>query len=364
MSKDGFALTIEQSTVLKAWGIILIAFHNFFHQLNPKFYENEFAFQEVIFQNHLNFVLENPFEIIRTLFSFYGHLGVSVFIVLSAYGLTIQYGGKSFGYIGFMTKRIFRLYPVFLIGILVHVLVIAWWRPESWFDWGLAYVAKLSLLTNFIPGLETKVSGPWWFFSFIVQYYIVFVVIDRLVEKGKFLSLVMIALFGWLCIYFIDPIVPIKFKFTVIGWLPEIALGTALAKGYWTERTSYLFIAALLVFAAGHFSREAWIFHSFAFSLMFIICAHKIIRISEASSLLHRGILLVGVLSFPLFATHGPLRYPFQKIFEFNDTWWFSIVMSVVFFGAAIIVAMLADRLNRKFTQVSARWPGFRNSAS
>ncbi len=73
---------------------------------------------------------------------------------------------------------------------------------------------------------------------------------------------------------------------------------------------------------------------------------------------------MVGVLSFPLFATHGPLRYPFQKIFEFNDVWWFGIVKALVFFGAAIVVAMLADRLNQKFTQMSARWFGPQKGAT
>lgn len=348
MKQESFSLTISQSTILKAWGIILIAFHNFFHQLEPKFFENEFSYRDMIFPNHVAFVMEYPLEIIRSLFSFYGHLGVSVFIVLSAYGLTKQYGGKSPEYVSFLLKRLWKLYPIFIIAILVHALTITWWRPEPWSDWALAYLAKLSLLTNFIPGLETKVVGPWWFFSFIVQYYVVFKLIDKFAEKAKFWGLVGLALLGWFSIYLIDPLIPIRLKFTVVGWLPEIALGVALAKGYWCRQTALVFVVALIVFIAGHFSREAWVFQSFSFSVLFFLIASKIIGFSESSPMIARPIALIGALSFPLFATHGPLRVPFQKLVEFNDTWWFSIAMSVAFFCTALLVAFLSDRLNQR----------------
>jgi len=347
MNNDNFKFTIDQSIALKGLGIILIVFHNFFHQLDPKFYENEFSFRENIFQNYVTFVLNDPFQIIRSLFSFYGHLGVSIFIVLSAFGLTARYGGKPINYRGFLIARLWRLYPIFLVAILVHALTIAWWRPEPWSEWAIAYLAKLSLLTNFIPGFETKVTGPWWFFSLIVQYYLLFSAINFFVKKGKIWALLALAVAGWLAVYAIDPLVPVKLKFTVIGWLPEFSLGIALAKGYRFKRTSLIVGAAFATFVAGHFFREAWVFQSFSFALLFFLAAPKFLKILSDWPLLSRFLILAGGLSFPLFATHGPLRYPFQMLVACNDTWWFAILMACAFFVVAILVSAFADKIDK-----------------
>ena len=129
-----------------------------------------------------------------------------------------------------MAKRFVKLYPVFLVGILVHALAIAWWRSEGWDEWLLAYAAKLSLLTNFMPGLEVKVSGPWWFWSFVFQFYMIFYPMRWLVHRYGDRALLACAVLGWAAMGFVDPAVPVRLKFTVLGWLPELSFGIYLAR--------------------------------------------------------------------------------------------------------------------------------------
>ena len=83
----GAELTRNDSAVLKALAILLIAAHNFFHQVKPFPGENEMAFGEATFRNTVEQIAANPLDAFHPLVSFFGHYGVHVFILLSGYGL-------------------------------------------------------------------------------------------------------------------------------------------------------------------------------------------------------------------------------------------------------------------------------------
>ena len=96
-----------------------------------------------------------------------------------------------------MKKRIKKLYPTLVLGIALAVVIYIF---EQQLFPGLPMIKsillKLTLLYGFVPNEALTISGPWWFFSVIVQLYAIFPLLLWLVrEKGPNSILVVVFLF-------------------------------------------------------------------------------------------------------------------------------------------------------------------------
>ena len=103
--------TLNQTNIIKGIGILLIVLHNFYHTLPPILGENEFSFSNKIFLDYKNSFESNPGSFFRIFFSYFGHLGVQIFIFFSAYGLTRKYENEEINYFEFLNKRISKIPP-------------------------------------------------------------------------------------------------------------------------------------------------------------------------------------------------------------------------------------------------------------
>ena len=107
----------EQTEILKGIGILLIVLHNFYHNLTPLIGQNEFVFHSKTITLFLQTIVYNPQDILRAIFSYFGHYGVQIFIFFSAYGLTKKYYEKNIKfnhfYVAGLTRFISPFYCVF-----------------------------------------------------------------------------------------------------------------------------------------------------------------------------------------------------------------------------------------------------------
>ena len=163
----------------KGIAILLIVTHNFFHLIKPRLGENEYTFSSDIFEKYIQFFTNNPGDIFRLFFSFFGHYGVEIFIFLSAYGLTLSFNRFQPTWNHFILSRIKRIYPAFIVSIVLFFLLRA---VQSW-NSGLAsslsgycfpVLWKFLAISNFIPNMMFAPNGPWWFIPFIMQVYFLF----------------------------------------------------------------------------------------------------------------------------------------------------------------------------------------------
>jgi len=81
---------LECST-LRCIAIVSIMLHNFAHKLPDAAPENEFSFSLEHYEYFWDCVFGKDFLI--QIFSFFGHLGVPVFVFLTGYGLARKYDG-------------------------------------------------------------------------------------------------------------------------------------------------------------------------------------------------------------------------------------------------------------------------------
>lgn len=339
----------ENVVLYKGVGILLIVLHNFFHWVDPILGENEFFFARVRVQWLLDAIAQNPLEVVHLGFAFFGHFGVALFIFLSAYGLTRAYGDREISWGPFMRRRLARLYPVFVLGLLTHFLAFAVWQPEPWSKWLVIYALKLTLLTNFMPGFEFTVNGPWWFFSMIIQYYAVFGLLNAVTRKRPLAACLALGAVSVALNALVGPHLALNLRFTVLGWLPEIAFGIYLARAG-TVRVPAPAVAALAAVAiAGNWLKPLWYLQSFSLTVLLLVALEALVNRREGKSRARAALGVVGTVSLALFATHGPLRLPFIQLANATNQWWATLLLGAAFLVAALAVAFVADRLAALF---------------
>lgn len=108
-----------------------------------------------------------------------GYVGVNFFFLLSGFILTYNYADRQasgrFGRQGFWRRRVSRLYPVYLLGLLVSypILELEWrYRTHGQFFEGLALTTIMQ--QGWSPLLATFWNTPAWTLSCEVAFYLMF----------------------------------------------------------------------------------------------------------------------------------------------------------------------------------------------
>lgn len=125
----------------------------------------------------------------------FGGAGVHVFILCSGFGLYLSYLHKPLGYKEFLKRRFGRVYwPMAIICILT-----TFWMIFQGKDVMMPLLGNLLLFKMFVPELENSMGCQMWFVSTIIQFYIAWPLIIRLVRiRGGIVRLLLSACYGLL----------------------------------------------------------------------------------------------------------------------------------------------------------------------
>ena len=344
-------LSIRETNVMKGISMLLIMFHNFFHHIEPKTGENEFRFNPEYFRRLLHFLQTEPFEAIRHLSSYFGHYGVQFFIFISSYGLYMSYKNRSPEWWNFMKKRLRKLYPTLVLGILfVMVLYLLTSARFPSVYMVKESLLKLTLLYGFIPGSALSVSGPWWFFSAIVQLYAFFPLLNFLTKKyGSNAMLVVAAVFIGLSMLFNTflHIEGFSIYFTFIGQLPVFALGIYFASRPAIKIPASVVIAALIIFAAANVYKPAWYFSFISVAILLLAVMLPLLGLIQRYRYLNSTLIFTGSISLFLFAIHGSLRYPFVQLAERYNYPVLTVGIAFLFIILSYVVALMLRSLEK-----------------
>lgn len=111
------------------------------------------------------------------------NIGVSYFFVLSGFVMIIAYGNKDkISFIDYLQKRFARLYPVYLLAILILLLFqMARPAPNKVDFEGL--IVNLTMTQSWFPGYALSFNYPGWSLSVEVFFYLTFPFLYNLVYK-------------------------------------------------------------------------------------------------------------------------------------------------------------------------------------
>lgn len=126
---------------------------------------------------HLLHCYELPDSIMKAIA--FGGAGVHVFILCSGFGLYLSYLNRPLEYKDFLKRRFGKVYwPMAIV-----CLVMALWMAYQGQDVLMPLLGNLLLFKMFVPELENSMGGQMWFISTIIQFYIAWPLIIRIVES-------------------------------------------------------------------------------------------------------------------------------------------------------------------------------------
>ena len=349
----------EQTEILKGIGILLIVLHNFYHNLTPIIGQNEFVFRHQTITLFLRTIADSPLDILRAIFSYFGHYGVQVFIFFSAYGLTKKYYGKILIFNPFLLGRINKIYLSFMLCMLVYILLgfvkagfltdekVLYWDSLLW---------KALLISNLIPNQAMMPVGPWWFLPFIFQFYVLYPFLLKGFQKYGGGFLLIISIISILAEFALNPIlIPegLNLNYMVFGHLPLLCLGMYLAVQQRINIRLDIVVISLVLFVLGNFNSYVWILTDMTFAILFLTVSIYVFSRHSEWTKLSTLFTFFGGISFYLFMVNGFLRSPFHNFAESYNLWWVdnlaalaSLLFSTLF---AMMLLMLDKRLRFYF---------------
>ena len=185
-------LNKQDTGALKGLAILCIAIHNFCHWLPMAVHENEYVFRLEDSFKLLHYVENFRPHVLLNVFSHFGHYGVPVFLFLSGYGLVCKYerstpgglmadapspaaGGSSPALPAgaqFVRTHIVKLWQLMLPALLLFVITQFAFRGSFEKEWSWA-LRLVTFTANLFPTVN-MILGPWWFFSLILQCYLLY----------------------------------------------------------------------------------------------------------------------------------------------------------------------------------------------
>lgn len=265
---------------------------------------------------------------------------VDTFIILSGFAISFLLHQRPQSYGGFMTGRVFRIYPVYLVCLLLgiastfltqSILIAAPWRETVYFDWVRQLAASesaafgahtfwhLTLLNgvlpkSFLPDATGTLLTPAWSITLEWQYYLIAPILARLVFSGSGLLLtIAVAVLG--------------IHFASVWQNPQLAFLPAYLPLFLIGIGSYHFharfsqsetagpasgiVAATLVSAALIFNWHpvALALWAVGFGCLFARGRDPLALVLGACRklLLTRWLQRLGMISFPLYLIHWPI---------------------------------------------------------
>ncbi len=356
LSKSISALSIEDSNILKGIGILLIAFHNYFHWIAPTAKENEFDFNAQGISDLFHGIATQPLESINLLFSFWGHYGVQLFIFISGYGLMRAYQNRQIKWFSFLGKRINKLWPAFFFAMVLFYGLMRVYTGAPFFTLPLIkeYLLRLTFVSNFIPGKQFSMNGPWWFYSMIVQLYMIFPLLLAAQKKFGNRALLVISLAAYIVVMLLNPWFVAHnsslYLFFVAN-IPVFSLGMMAAAKDEIRYNKFLTPIALVLFILGNLYQSFWYFSHLMFTILALWMIYHLM-LKRKQNYFIRVILFYGELSMYFFAVHGMFRTIFLDIARQNYSPLKNILLSIAFIAFSTLAALLLKWIVNKYLHI------------
>lgn len=165
-------LTRQETAVMRGLAIMLIILHNFCHWWPDCVPENEYTWSPDNIDLYFACIRQGGPHLFLNFLSHYGHYGVTVFLFLSGYGLTLKYDKlQQLDPITFLMDHAKKLWKLLLPSIVLFYILVQIRRgqPRAWDD----IISLLTFTANIDPR-HPFMFGPWWWFSLMMEFYVIY----------------------------------------------------------------------------------------------------------------------------------------------------------------------------------------------
>ena len=311
-----------------------------------------FAILTVVFA-HVAYALVSDSKFLDPLSTMAG-VGVNLFLILSGYGLIISSLKKPSSVWQFYKYRLAKLYVPFWIFLIIFFALDFF---VLHLNYGLAYMVQAFFGFFGRANLYLDVNAPFWYFSWIVMYYLIFPWL--LIRKAPWLSAIFIYALTYL-VLFIQPHVIdnvahlyrvhlIAFPLGVfLGWLFNYSVGFGrlkeklkAGKNLWLQiGSSILLIVGILYFAKHSGVGEKPIIEE----VISIITSLLLIALFLIKRIEIKTFYWIGLFSYEIYMFHWPLMYRYDFLFKYLPAWLALSLYILVFIGIGWLFKLVLEK--------------------
>jgi len=343
ITKNFYSLTKQQTSIIKGVAIIMIVMHNYLHLFG--FGENEMSFDFSILFHYLKGIAHQPDSFPNAMFSYFGHYGVQLFIFVSGFGLAKKYlqSDNQINYKEYYVYRIAKIYSYLLFGLLITVCHRLVMRKLDFTLFLGDALRTLSMTDNFSYHRLFAYVGPWWFFSMILQLYILFPFLYKYIQQRQRKGFYILLLVSYLLIYLLLPITEhfsIPLFGNCIGHLPEFVLGIAVASIPEIKIQLKHILIVVVVFIFSNLSKYAFPLSFLCVTIILLLLVYPLLN---KKNKLVKFLIFIGEISAFMFVINGQLRALTMKPFiakAYNPLLLFSASILHLFLTIAIAYGM------------------------
>ncbi|MDB5389818.1 MAG: acyltransferase, partial [Planctomycetaceae bacterium] len=256
----------------------------------------------------------------------YGSAGVAAFFVISGFCIHLSHArNPEPGWLKFFCRRFFRIYPPYLLALLIFFFVWPWGDFSIKSQWRLEqFVSHVLAIHNFNERTCFGINGSFWSIAVEIQLYALYPVLIWLVQRCGWrvalaiIGLIEVSINSIVAVHGVisSQELPYFMTFSPLAFWLSWTIGAYMAECYLTDRKSPIarmrFDVMALIAVASPLFRPTAPFAFLAFSLLtgvaierFLSGAWPIPRGLVPGKLwLHFGRL--GVLSYSFYLLHQP----------------------------------------------------------
>lgn len=339
-------LSKDQTNIIKGGAMVFIVLHNFIHMTNH-IGENEMSFDP----NRIYVLFDTVFRLKSMLFngfiSYFGIYFLQLFIFISGYGLAKQYGkDKSVSYLSYISKRLIKLYALLVFGIIIYFILFYQFFDLNWFS--QFAISSLLMYNNFSFETIFLYVGPWWYFSLIVQLYLLFPVLYKILNKYKEKGLFISILCTYVLMCLLYPIlsrlnIPMYGNF--LGHLPEFLLGMGIAMFPRLSFNLKLIIPVSILFILSNFFELFFPFSFLTATILLLYLLYPVIK--YAPVWIEKPLVFFGSISMFMFLINGPLRKYTLPYFDYHSPLYI-LYGSLIHLAIVILVSYIMSFLYKR----------------
>ena len=166
-----------------------------------------------------------------------GGIGVTFYIILSAFLLEIRYGNKKYSYYQFIIKRIRRIYPIYWIALIISILITMGIGNADLVAAHFRYPTNIMMSITgtyaFFGLWGGPILGTSWFVGLIIVLYLCFPVLSRAISKypvSTFLFMFLVSILSRIVTGTLDILPNRPLDWLITNRIFEFCLGIYLAR--------------------------------------------------------------------------------------------------------------------------------------
>lgn len=324
-SVKNFTETLATSSnFLKGLAIIGIIFYHYFRSINHITYDIQWIFSPEFLENLPNLLLAG--RPVETLLFYFGYLGVTVFFILSGWGLAYSTLNKkpiSLKPWEFYKKRLSRLLPLYYFSLIFcyffYVALGTDALPREYIAKNL--LIKSIFLQNYFLDTMATLNAPYWFVGTLIFLYLLFPFIFKYIMAKPWTTTGLCLLIAYLSTTALQITTPNQYfhQYLSMGGFPltklgEFTIGIFIAiytyqnqdqVNQWFKRPEAIAIA-ITTFILGLASYNYQLLYPLHPLLIVLPLIFLVLRLIPTQSIIFKPISYAGLYSYGIFLFHRP----------------------------------------------------------